>query len=386
MSALQRAEYRVAGPFGDCSDASDWLATAKPDGAFLNISLSNPTCFALATELRQRGVPFVFHSGWGSLGGDVGGVSPLTTLLNAMTKLIQKTLNGGAQPLEREKTAMLRVGIVDDHPAVSNALTTLFEMAGFEVCTFLSSDDFLLAAKHIKLDCVLLDGSISALSEHAVLAALGAAGDPLPVLIISERRDISFAVAIIKAGAYDFIEKPFDGEVVVERVREAVRNWAPAQSIKSWLRIPQAAGLTPREVEVLEQIAGGASNKVAGQILTMSPRTVEVHRARLMDKLGARNTADLRRIVVPARHHARQPRLVVHSRLAKSSPCVRVASDRCDRLLLHGGVDDDLGEVGRLGGAGAGRDGQALLQERHQPLLAHALAPAVSEERSNGSR
>jgi two-component system, LuxR family, response regulator FixJ len=200
--------------------------------------------------------------------------------------------------VDREKTDIIRLGIVDDDPAVSDALAPLFDTAGFEVHAFVSSDDFLRVAKHTKLDCVLLGGSLSARSEHAVLAALGAAGDPVPVLIVSGRRDIPFAVAVIKAGAYDFIEKPFEGEVVVERVREAVRNWAPAESMKSWLRIPQAAGLTPREIEVLEQIAGGASNKVTGQNLTMSPRTVEVHRARLMDKLGARNTADLMRIVL----------------------------------------------------------------------------------------
>jgi two-component system, LuxR family, response regulator FixJ len=144
---------------------------------------------------------------------------------------------------------------------VSDALAPLFDTAGFEVHTFVSSDDVLRVAKHTKLDCVLLGGSLSVRSEHAVIAAFGAAGDPLPVLIVSGRRDISFAVAVIKAGAYDFIEKPFEGEVVVERVREAVRNWAPGQSLKSWLRIPQAAGLTPREIEVLEQIAGAPQTR-----------------------------------------------------------------------------------------------------------------------------
>jgi DNA-binding NtrC family response regulator len=99
--ALIRADYRVAGPFAGCVEASEWLVTDSADGAFLDISLSDPTCFALTTELRKRGVPFIFHSGWGILerssqDPNAGDFSPLTTLLNAMTKLIQKTPNGGA--------------------------------------------------------------------------------------------------------------------------------------------------------------------------------------------------------------------------------------------------------------------------------------------------
>jgi FixJ family two-component response regulator len=117
--------------------------------------------------------------------------------------------------------------------------------------------------------------------------------------MISAAGDIPMAVEAIKNGAFDFIEKPFDLDAVVARVRAAIDAWARRGSASFQRReFPGHHLLTPREREVLAEIAGGASNKEAGRRLGISPRTIEVHRARIMDKLRARNAADLVRIVL----------------------------------------------------------------------------------------
>ena len=104
------------------------------------------------------------------------------------------------------------------------------------------------------------------------------------------------AVGAIKQGAFDFIEKPFDADTVVERVGEAIAKFDSRRDRSDTalgLAPELAALLTPRETQVLREITGGASNKEAGRTLGISPRTIEVHRARIMEKLGAKNTADL---------------------------------------------------------------------------------------------
>ena len=111
------------------------------------------------------------------------------------------------------------------------------------------------------------------------------------------------AVEAIKNGALDFIEKPFDAATVVTRVREAVEAWARRARTRRRRRrcrrrFPGHDLLTSRERDVLNQIAAGSSNKQAGRELGISPRTIEVHRARIMEKLGAKNAADLVRIVL----------------------------------------------------------------------------------------
>ncbi len=126
---------------------------------------------------------------------------------------------------------------------------------------------------------------------------------PAPIFMISGQGDIAMAVNAIKSGALDFIEKPFRGSEIVARLDEAIGAYArrhaqnPASQIAS-LHFPGREPLTRREREVLEQFTSGASNKEAGRHLGISPRTIEDHRANIMKKLGARNAADLVRIVM----------------------------------------------------------------------------------------
>jgi two-component system response regulator FixJ len=195
----------------------------------------------------------------------------------------------------------LAITIVDDDPAVRDSLQTIFEVEGFEVRAFADGDRFLAEAQRIRTDCLILDVHMPRRSGIEILEALGGFSYPAPIFIISGQGDIPMAVSAIKAGAHDFFEKPFDGDAVIERVREAVaarrKRSEDRGSSRLSYRFPGADLLTPRERDVLEQIAHGASNKQAGRSLGISPRTIEVHRARIMEKLEARNTADLARIV-----------------------------------------------------------------------------------------
>lgn len=192
----------------------------------------------------------------------------------------------------------LKLFIADDDGAVRDALAMIFELDGFAVKTFPEGSSLLSAVAGNRPDCIILDVHMPGRSGLDVLQELGP-GFSAPIFMISGQGDIPMAVEAIKKGAHDFIEKPFDADTVVSRVREALaaRQRMQNGANQGLHAFPGEDHLTPREREVLEQIAQGASNKEAGRHLGISPRTIEVHRARIMEKLGARNTADLVRIV-----------------------------------------------------------------------------------------
>lgn len=193
--------------------------------------------------------------------------------------------------------------IVDDDESVRNALSMLFSLEGYHVSSFEEGSAFLAAARKRTPVCVILDIHIPGRSGLDILKELNAQNYAAPIFIISGQSDIPMAVDAIKHGALDFIVKPFDANTVVARVRNAIANWTKGHENvgRNGLLSPHFPGcdlLTPREREVLEQIARGSSNKEAGRLLGISPRTIEVHRARIMEKLGAKNAADLVRIVL----------------------------------------------------------------------------------------
>jgi two-component system response regulator FixJ len=132
---------------------------------------------------------------------------------------------------------------------------------------------------------VVLDVYMPRRSGLEILEAIGGSDYPAPILIISGQGDIPMAVSAIRAGAQDFIEKPFEADKVIERVRKlvAVRRRNETRASKLGSGFPGANLLTPREREVLEQIARGASSKEAGRVLGISFRTIEVHRGRIME-------------------------------------------------------------------------------------------------------
>ncbi|MBV1698717.1 MAG: response regulator [Hyphomicrobiales bacterium] len=195
---------------------------------------------------------------------------------------------------------MNEVFIVDDDPSVCAALHIVLSGEGFLVSSFVESESFLSAARARTPGCVLIDVHLPGCSGLDVLRRLNAQHYPAPILILSGQGDIPTAIDAIRNGALDFIEKPFDPANVATRMRDAIDAWANLNRGDSILarNFPGLERLTVRERDVLERIARGASNKEAGRELGISPRTVEVHRARIMEKLSAKNAADLMRIVL----------------------------------------------------------------------------------------
>jgi two-component system, LuxR family, response regulator FixJ len=192
--------------------------------------------------------------------------------------------------------------VVDDDETMRETLSVMFTHEGYQVRDFAEGTSFLEAARTHTPSCVLLDVNMPGRSGIDILKELDAQRYDAPIFIISAQRDIPLAVDAIKNGAFDFIEKPFAPDSVVERVRTAIACWKPSSdTAAAEAGVPKFPGcdpLTPREHEVLGQIAAGASNKEAGRQLGISPRTIEVHRARIMEKVKAKNAADLVRIVL----------------------------------------------------------------------------------------
>jgi FixJ family two-component response regulator len=194
--------------------------------------------------------------------------------------------------------------VVDDDPAVRETLSIVLSAGGYQVVCFADGAALLAVARTRTPACILLDVHIPGKSGLDVLKELHGEDYPAPIFIISGQGDISMAVSAIKNGALDFIEKPFRGNEIVARLNEAIGAYARRRADSSAkIESPHFPGrepLTRREREVLERFAAGASNKEAGRELGISPRTIEDHRANIMKKLGARNAADLIRIVLTA--------------------------------------------------------------------------------------
>jgi FixJ family two-component response regulator len=195
------------------------------------------------------------------------------------------------------------VFVVDDDPAVRTTLSTVFGRASYKVTCFAEGAALVAAAKVNTPLCIILDVHIPGKSGLDILKQLNAQDYPVPIFMISGQGDIAMAVDAIHHGALDFIEKPFRGSDVVARVEAAINARAQGDTGNGTGELqrfyfPGREPLSRREQDVLAQIVNGASNKEAGRKLGISPRTIEVHRAHLMQKIGARNAADLIRIVM----------------------------------------------------------------------------------------
>jgi two-component system, LuxR family, response regulator FixJ len=194
------------------------------------------------------------------------------------------------------------VFIVDDEEPMRNALQRLFRAEGLAAEAHASADDFLNAYKADRPGCLLLDLMMPGMTGLELQADLVQRGFRIPILFLTGAGEVATAVAAMKAGAIDFIEKPFDNAFLVERVRRAL-EYATGQQIADFgadeIRRRMAL-LTPREREVMQYVVAGNTSKTTARILGVSHRTVEIHRARIMEKMQAESLADLVRMALDA--------------------------------------------------------------------------------------
>jgi two-component system, LuxR family, response regulator FixJ len=193
--------------------------------------------------------------------------------------------------------------IVDDDPMVRDVLSEVFAQAGYRAISFVDGGSFVAAARERIPACVILDIYMPGRSGLEILRDIDAPNYAAPIFVASGRGDIPSAVEAIKNGAFDFIEKRLDAESLVSRVRDAIAARAQLrQDHNGSDTLPQSVPgcdlLTRREREVLALIVASATNREAATSLGISQRTVEIHRAHIMHKLGAKNSVDLARKVI----------------------------------------------------------------------------------------
>jgi two-component system response regulator FixJ len=201
----------------------------------------------------------------------------------------------------RKTTGGPTVFIVDDDDAVRDSLGALLESAGLTAESFASGTRFLDALGPDRIGCVLLDVQMPDLGGLEIQERLAASQSGLRVIIITGHGDVPLAVRAMKAGAVDFIEKPFDDGVLLDCVQRALAESQRGQAGEAAAAGLEGLGqLTPRERDVLHQLIVGNPNKVIAYELGISPRTVEVHRARVMEKMQAKSLSHLVRMALAA--------------------------------------------------------------------------------------
>jgi len=190
------------------------------------------------------------------------------------------------------------VHIVDDEEPVRKSLAFLLTMTGFTVRAHESAASFLAAAKMIGKACLVTDLRMPDMSGVELLERLKDAGDLIPAVVITGHADVPMAVAAMKAGAVDFIEKPFEDEVLLEAIKRAASQLeeGPAPVENTAILSMRLKSLSDRERQVLTKVVEGLPNKSIAYDLSISPRTVEVHRANIMSKMQARNLPELVRM------------------------------------------------------------------------------------------
>lgn len=192
------------------------------------------------------------------------------------------------------------VHIVDDDRAIRDSLKFLMKSVGFESQTYESAETFLDQADFDRPGCLVVDIRMQGMSGLELQQVLNERSIHLPVIVITGHGDIPMAVQAMKAGAIDFLEKPFDNEFLVMRIRQCLKEATKKQDKESKTAKAKAqlAQLTPREVEVMNLLVAGKHNKVIANELNISVRTAEAHRAKVMKKLQADSLSDIVRVAL----------------------------------------------------------------------------------------
>lgn len=194
------------------------------------------------------------------------------------------------------------VHVIDDDEDVRESLAFLLESAGFEVKTYDSGNRFLEQSTGRETGCVVTDVRMPGLNGLELAVRLKARGSPLPVIVITGHGDVPLAVEAMRSGVQDFIEKPFDDVAMINAIEAAfTRPRAPTGDKSQRLEtLRRMETLSARERQVLQALVGGQSNKVMARDLGISPRTVEIYRANVMNKMGAESLSQLVRMSILA--------------------------------------------------------------------------------------
>jgi two-component system response regulator FixJ len=202
--------------------------------------------------------------------------------------------------MQETKITSATVYVVDDDEAVRDSIQLLLQSVDYAVETFDSPLTFLKAAPAIQSGCLVLDVRMPAMSGLELQQRLKQNGVPIPVIFITGHGDVPMAVQAMQAGAFDFLQKPFRDQDLLDRIGEALawdrnrsRGGRRQDGIRANLKL-----LSPREREVLDRVVQGQANKVIAADLELSQRTVEIHRARVMEKMQADSLADLVRMML----------------------------------------------------------------------------------------
>jgi two-component system response regulator FixJ len=193
------------------------------------------------------------------------------------------------------------IHVVEDDQPMRDSLTVLLEEAGYKVHPYATAEELLTLGANIEPGCVISDVRLPGMDGLALLRRLRAAGSAVPLILITGHGDISMAVTAMKAGAMDFLEKPFDADSLLTSIESALSvrsSDTDAENADAAHR--NLEKLTLREREVFEHLVAGRSNKETAAKLGISPRTVEFHRAHLMEKTGAAGLPDLVRLWLTA--------------------------------------------------------------------------------------
>jgi two-component system response regulator FixJ len=193
------------------------------------------------------------------------------------------------------------VHIVDDDAAVRQSLAFLLGSAGLTVRLYDSASAFLAELSAVKSGCLVTDVRMPGMTGIELLQQLRARACGLPAIVITGHGDVPLAVEAMKAGAIDFIEKPFDQEALLHAVHAALNRGMRGERGDDPAIAAKLATLSERERQVLEGLVAGHPNKTIAYDLGISPRTVEVYRANLMTKMGARSLSDLIRMAIIAK-------------------------------------------------------------------------------------
>ena len=190
------------------------------------------------------------------------------------------------------------VYVVDDDASVRTAIGRLLRSVGLEIQLFASATEFLAFARPERPGCVVLDVRMPRLSGLDLQKALAAAGATLPIIFVTGHADVPMSVRAMKAGAVDFLPKPFHDQDLLDAVQRAIAADRERRLRESGLAAIRGVyeTLTPREREVLSYVVSGALNKQIAGSLGTSEKTIKVHRARIMDKMGVESLADLVRL------------------------------------------------------------------------------------------